>query len=153
MYTYRCILCTYMQIHTHTQALYATSRSSCNTSLTHVSLHICTYISIGQPGEWSVKRLATSWPIRGSNPGMGARFSLPVPIGPRRPFNLLHNGYQVSCPEAKRRGVMLNTKVRGRVTLRLSPADVSSWHFTKGTLPILLPYVYYLPPHPHPLPQ
>ena len=46
----------------------------------------------------SVYRLATGWTVRGSNPGLRARFSAHVQIGPGA---LLYNGYQVAFPEIK----------------------------------------------------
>jgi len=51
--------------------------------------HTCFYGILGflirvlvGPVAQSVKRLATGWTVRGSNPGGGARFSAPVQTGP-----------------------------------------------------------------------
>ena len=112
------------------------------------SIHMCTYISIWQPGQWSVQ--GTTYELVDSEfePRFRGEVFRTRSDRPRGPFNLLYNGYQVSFAVAKRRGVMLTIKVKGRVALCLSLALVSSWHITKGTLPLLLSYIYYLPPPP-----
>ena len=43
----------------------------------------------------SVKRLATGWTVRGSNPGGGGEIFLTHPDRPWGPLSLLHNGYRI----------------------------------------------------------
>ena len=134
-------------MHTHTHKPYMQPQGR------HVTLHLHTfhtythvhyYLAAGR-----VVGRATSYEVddSGFEPRYGGEVFRTRSDGPRGPFNLLQNGYQVSFPEAKRRGVMF-TKVKGRVALCLSPALVSSWHITKGTLPFFLTYIHYLPPPP-----
>ena len=52
----------------------------------------------------SVKRLATGWTVRGSNPDGGEIFRT-RPFRPWDPLNLLYNGYRVSYLEIKRPGL------------------------------------------------
>jgi hypothetical protein len=56
----------------------------------------------------SVQRLATGWTVRGSNPG-GGDILRSRPDRPWGPSSLLYNGYRVSFPGVKRRGVELTT--------------------------------------------
>jgi hypothetical protein len=78
----------------------------------------------------SVQRLATSWTVRGSNPGGGEIFR----TRPNRswgPPSLLYNGYRVSFPGLKRPGhgvkhpIPFSAEVKERVTLYFSPSGPS----------------------------
>ena len=81
----------------------------------------------------SVKRSATGWTVRGSNPGGDEVFRTPPdrPWGP--PSLLLYNGYQVSFPGVKRPGCGVghpptsSAEVKGRVELYLYSPCGPSW--------------------------
>jgi hypothetical protein len=80
----------------------------------------------------SVYRLATSWTVRGSNPGGGEIFRT-RPDRPWGPPSLLYNGYRVSFPGVKRsrRGVnhppSSSAEVKERVELYLYSPSGPSW--------------------------
>jgi hypothetical protein len=66
------------------------------------------------PGKvWSVQRLATSWKVRGTNPGEGEIFRT-RPDRPWRPHSLLYDGYRVSFPVIKRPGRGVNHPIQCR---------------------------------------
>jgi hypothetical protein len=98
-------------------------------------------------GKWaaiaqSVYRLATSWTVRGSNPG-GSEIFRSRPDRPWGPSSLLYNGYRVSFPGVKWPGRGIDhpppssSEVKERVELYLYSPSGPSWPVLGKALPLL----------------
>jgi hypothetical protein len=91
----------------------------------------------------NLKRLATGWTVRGSNPG-GSEIFRTRPHRPWGPPTLLYNGHRVSFPGVQRPGRRVNhpppssAEVKERVELYLYSPPGPSWPVLGRTLPCTL---------------
>ena len=102
------------------------------------------YISyLGAATAQSVKRLATRWTVRESNPG-GGESSFAQPERYSGPPRFLYNGYQVSFQGVKRPeralnyAFLSNAEVKERVEMYLYSPSEPSWLVIGWILPFLL---------------